>query len=291
MDVFISVFLPLTLVVIMFSLGIGLKFDDFRRVAVQPKAFAVGALTQIFVIPCVALALAILFRLPPELALGLMILSFCPSGVTSNFLTKVARGDVALAVSLTGVSSLTAVITMPILVKLAASYFLGTAAPDINVTRLGLSMFLITAIPVVAGILVRRYAEAFAIRIDSALSNLATVLFVVVVIGALASNWTMFLENLPKLGPSVVTLNVSLLALGLVLAWLFALKRAEATTISIETGIHNATLGITVGTLIAANSTELPPYSIPAGLYGVTMYVVSIPFVFWRRRLADQSAA
>lgn len=286
MDIFIAVFLPLTLVVIMFSLGLGLRVEDFRRVVIEPKAFAIGTATQIIVIPLVAFLIATLFRLPPELALGLMILSFCPSGVTSNFLTKLAHGDVALAVSLTGVSSLTAVLTMPILVKFAAEHFLGTAAPDFSVLGLGLQVFTITAIPTIAGILVRHFMEALADRIEKPISNLATVMFVLVVIGALASNWTLFVDNLPRLGPSVVLLNVSLLALGLFLAYLFALNRAQATALSIETGIHNATLGIHVGTIVAAQVTPLPALSFPAGVYGIIMYFIGLAFVFWRRRNA-----
>ncbi|MGE0502859.1 MAG: bile acid:sodium symporter family protein [Rhizobiaceae bacterium] len=287
MDVFIRVFLPLTLVIIMFSLGLGLRFEDFKRVFLQPKAFAIGVGTQIVGIPAIAYALALLFRLPPELALGLMILSFCPSGVTSNFMTKVARGDVALAVSLTGVSSLTAVLTMPILVKYFAGVFLGQAAPEIDVTALGVSMFLITAVPVAAGIALRRYREPLALALDLWMSRIATILFVVAVGGAIVSNWQLLVDNIAKLGPSVVSLNVALLIVGLALAKLFGLGREQATTIAIESGVHNATLGITVGTLIAGAATGLPIYSLPSGLYGVTMYLVAIPFVWWRRSLAN----
>lgn len=291
MDSLITIFLPLALAVIMFSLGLGLTLDDFKRVVLKPKAFAVGVVAQIVLIPAVAYALTLLFRLPPDLALGLMILSFCPSGVTSNFLTKMANGDVALAVSLTGVSSLTAVLTMPILVGWFAGLLLGEAAPDIDVTALGFTMFLITAVPVAAGIAIRRYAGSFALALDAWLSRLAMILFVIVVIGALASNWTIFVENLPRLGPSVVALNVILLAIGLLLSRLFLLDRSEATAIAIESGVHNATLGITVGTLIAEAASGLPPFSLPSGIYGITMYIVSVPFVMWRRRSARAYSA
>jgi BASS family bile acid:Na+ symporter len=285
LDIFIAIFLPATLVVIMFSLGIGLRFEDFKRVVAQPKAFGVGVFAQIVAIPIVAYVITIIFRLPPDLALGLMILSFCPSGVTSNFLSKMANGDVALAVSLTGLSTLLSVFTMPLLVKFAADHFLGLEAPEVNVTSLGIQVFLITAIPVVAGILVRHYQEPLALRLDRPLNMLSTVLFVVVVLGALASNWQLFTDNLPLLGPSAATLNVALIAIGLFLATLFGLSRAEATTISIETGVHNATLGITVGTLIAEQASGLPPFSLPSGVYGILMYLISVPYVLWRRRV------
>ncbi|MFH1794196.1 MAG: bile acid:sodium symporter family protein [Pseudomonadota bacterium] len=287
MDTLITVFLPLALAVIMFSLGLGLTVADFARVAAQPRAFGVGAFSQLVTIPLVAFLIAKAFGLPPELAVGLMILSFCPGGVTSNILTKLAKGDLALSISLTGVISLVAVFTMPPLVAYFARHFMGLDAPPVDVTRLGISMFLITAAPVVIGILVRRFAEGLALSIEPIVEKLALVLFVVVVIGALAANWALFVANLAVLAPSLVVLNVALLAIGLALGRVFALGPAQSTAIAIETGIQNATLGITVGSLIAEQAGALPPFSLPSGVYGITMYLVTIPFVLWRRRVVD----
>lgn len=279
----ISVFLPIALAIIMFSLGLGLTVDDFKRVARQPKAFAVGALSQMAILPIVAYALAVGFGLPPELAVGLMILSLCPGGVTSNILTKLGRGDLALSISLTGVISLTSVLTVPVLTRFFAEHFLGLEAPVINVGALGISMFIITVAPVVVGMLVRRFATSLALAIENAVSMLALVLFVVVVVGAIAANWRVLVDNIAVLGPSVVALNVVLLAIGLGLGRLFSLDARESTAIAIETGIQNATLGITVGTLIVESAQGLPPFSLPSGVYGIMMYVISIPFVLWRR--------
>ena len=284
MDSLITVFLPLALAVIMLSLGLGLTVGDFRRIVLRPRAFAIGAVAQLVLIPLVAYALAVLFRLPPELAVGMMILAFCPGGVTANLLTKLAGGEVALSISLTGVISLVAVFTMPILVVLAAGHFMGLDAPAVNVTALGVAMFLITFVPVVAGIAVRRFAEGFAMRLDAALSRIALVLFVVVVLGALVANWSLFVENLALLGPSLVILNVILLVAGVALARMFGLSRAEGKAISLETGVQNATMGITVGSLIVEQASALPPFSLPSAVYGITMYLVSVPFVFWLRR-------
>ena len=284
MDSLITVFLPLALAVIMLSLGLGLTVGDFRRIVLRPRAFAIGAVAQLVLIPLVAYALAVLFRLPPELAVGMMILAFCPGGVTANLLTKLAGGEVALSISLTGVISLVAVFTMPILVVFAANHFMGLDAPAVNVTALGVAMFLITFVPVVAGIAVRRFAEGFAMRLDAALSRIALVLFVVVVLGALVANWSLFVENLALLGPSLVILNVILLVAGVALARMFGLSRAEGKAISLETGVQNATMGITVGSLIVEQASALPPFSLPSAVYGITMYLVSVPFVFWLRR-------
>jgi len=286
LDTLITVFLPLALAVIMFSLGLGLTVADFVRVVTQPRAYALGAVSQLVVIPLVAYALALVFKLSPELAVGMMILSLSPGGVTSNLLTKLAKGDVALAVSLTGTTSLIAVVTMPLLAAFFADHFMGADAPPINITSLGLTMFLITALPVLLGLLLRRYATDLALAIEKPLEKVAVGLFVVVVLGALASNWRLFVDNLLLLGPSLVLLNIILLGFGLAAGKLFGLKGAEATAISIETGVHNATVGITVGTLIAEAASGLPPFSLPSGVYGITMYLVTIPFVLWRRRVA-----
>jgi BASS family bile acid:Na+ symporter len=284
MDSLITIFLPLALAVIMFSLGLGLTVADFARVVTRPKAFGIGIASQLLAIPLVAYAIAVAMALPPELAVGLMILSFCPGGVTSNILTKIARGDLALSISLTGIVSLIAVFTMPVLVALAADRFMGLAAPAIDVTALGISMFVITAVPVLLGILLRHLAAGFATSIEPFVEKLALALFVVVVVGALAANWSLFVANLATLGPALVLLNVILLAIGLGLARAFSLNRQEATAIAIETGIQNATLGITVGSLIVEQASALPPFSLPSGVYGITMYIVSVPFVLWRRR-------
>jgi len=286
LDTLITVFLPLALAVIMFSLGLGLTVADFVRVVTQPRAYALGAVSQLVVIPLVAYALAVAFRLSPELAVGMMILSLSPGGVTSNLLTKLAKGDVALAVSLTGTTSLIAVVTMPLLAAFFADHFMGADAPPINITSLGFTMFLITALPVLLGLLLRRHATDLAVAIEKPLEKVAVALFVVVVLGALASNWRLFVDNLLLLGPSLVLLNIILLGFGLAAGKLFGLKGAEATAISIETGVHNATVGITVGTLIAEAASGLPPFSLPSGVYGITMYLVTIPFVLWRRRVA-----
>jgi len=139
-------------------------------------------------------------------------------------------------------------------------------------------------VPVILGMALRHFAGGLTAAIEPFVEKVAVVLFVIVVIGALASNWTLFVENLAVLGPAVVVLNLVLLAIGLGLARLAALEGRQATAISIETGIQNATLGITIGSLIAEQATALPPFSLPSGVYGITMYLVSLPFVYWRRR-------
>ncbi len=286
MDSLITIFLPLALGTIMLSLGLGLTLGDFRRVALQPKAFTIGVACQLLLIPVVAYLLIAMFGFSGELALGVMILSFCPGGPSSNILTKLARGDLALAIAMTGATSLIAVVTVPLMVALSAGHFMGLDAPHIDVRALGLTMFAITAVPVALGMAVRGFAANIAARLEPVLDRAALFLFIVIVIGAIAANWSLLIANLALLGPLLVLLNVILLFAGLGLATFFGLSQSQATAISIEAGIQNATLGIAIGSLIVERVMALPPFSLPSALYGVTMYAVSIPFVLWRRRLA-----
>ncbi|WP_419906920.1 bile acid:sodium symporter family protein [Hoeflea sp.] len=288
MGILLSVFLPLSLAFIMFSLGLGLTVADFARVVSRPKAFFAGAISQIVVLPIVAFLMLQLFRLPPELAVGVMILSFCPGGVTSNIITKLAGGAVALSVTLTGVVSLISVVTVPLLVAWAAGHFMGQAAPAINVTSLALAMFAITAVPVAIGVALRHFAKGLADRIEATISRIALVLFVIIVIGALAANWSLFVANLVLLGPLLVILNIVLLLLGLGIARAMGLDHADGVAIAIETGVQNSTLGITVGSLIVEAATGLPPFSLPSGVYGITMYFVAVPFIYLMRRRAQR---
>ncbi|MEL7262526.1 MAG: bile acid:sodium symporter family protein [Pseudomonadota bacterium] len=276
--------LPLSLAIIMLSLGVGLTVGDFARVLRAPKAFAIGAVAQVILLPIAAFATATAFGLPPELAVGFMLLSFCPGGVTSNMVAKLSCGDVALSVSLTAVISLLSLVTVPALAAWSVVYFMGDTAPPVSVTSLTIAIFLITTLPVAIGVTLRHYAPGLATRIDPILSALATILFIVIVVTALAANWDIFTANLPTLGPALITLNVALLLIGLGLARAAALSWDQAKTISVETGIQNATLGIALAGLIAGQADGFSAMALPSGVYGITMYLVAVPFVLWFRR-------
>ncbi|MGI9355182.1 MAG: bile acid:sodium symporter family protein, partial [Rhizobiaceae bacterium] len=283
MGVLLAVFLPLSLAFIMFSLGLGLTLADFARVFSRPRAFVAGFIAQLIVLPLTAYVIMRFSSLEGALAVGVMILAFSPGGVTSNIMTKLADGAVAVSISLTAIVSLVAVITVPVLTAWAADAFMGAVAPDINVSSLAISMFAITAVPVAIGVAFRHLATRMAFRIEPVVSIVATVLFVVIVVGALLANWSTFAANIGKLGPVLVILNIVLLTLGYGVALLLGLPRDERIAVAIETGVQNATLGITVGSLIVEAATGLPPFSLPSGVYGITMYVVTLPFVFWMK--------
>lgn len=278
----IEVALPLSLAFIMFSLGYGLKPADFGRVFSMPKAVLAGIFLQVIAVPVVAFLALMVFELPPALAFGVMLLSFCPGGVTSNILTKLVGGTVALSITLTAIVSLLSVLTVPVLIIWAAGRYLGEAAPEVDVTSIGISMFAITAVPVAIGLLVRFLKADFAIRTEKTVSLIATLLFVVIVAVALISNWPLFIESIGQLGPVLIGLNLLLLLLGMCSAALLGLKGSDGLCISIEMGVQNAALGIAVAGLVAQTG-GIPEYAIPAAVYGITMYIVTIPGMFLLR--------
>ncbi len=281
----VKVALPLILAFIMFSLGLGLRKQDFTRVLKFPKAFGTGILNQLILLPLIAFGLIKAFGFSPEIAVGVMILSLCPGGVTSNVLTKIGKGNTPLSISLTAITSLVSIITVPIMVALSVHHFMGVDGPEVNIASLGIKMFLITAVPVRLGMLLTALAPDFVNKISKGVSRTAIVLFVFIIVAALAKNWVVFSSNLPTLGPALILLNIAMLALGLITSRLMKLDSMDATTVSIESGVQNGTLGIAVGALIALNATEtLPPTTVPSAVYSILMYFVSVPFVLWRRK-------
>ncbi|MEM6277341.1 MAG: bile acid:sodium symporter family protein [Pseudomonadota bacterium] len=278
MELLINVGLPLSLAFIMFSLGVGLTGADFSRVVKAPKAFIIGAIAQIVLLPLVAFGLLHVFALPSALAVGVMILSFSPGGVTTSILTRLAGGTVALSISLTAIISLTTALTLPVMLSITSVYFEGAAAPEINVLSLAVTMFLITTVPVLIGLAFRRFGSNVAQRVEPTLMKIATVLFVVIILAALASAWDIFITNLPTLGPLLVVMNLLLLGIGMGLARGAGLPREDGIAIAIETGVQNGTLGVTVGGLISGAT--FGSYALASGVYGITMYLVTLPVIF-----------
>lgn len=280
----VKVALPLVLAFIMFSLGVGLRVNDFTRVIKFPKAFGTGLFNQLILLPLIAFGIVTAFKISPELAVSVMILAFCPGGVTSNVLTRLANGNTPLSISLTAVTSLLSIITVPILVAVSVKYFMGEHEAQINVTSLGIKMFLLTGVPVGLGMFLKARAPGFVEKISRTVSRIAMVLFVLIIIAALAANRVVVFGNLAALGPALILLNIGMLGLGLASSRLLNLETKDATTISLESGVQNGTLGIAVGAMIAANASDsLPPTTVASAVYGITMYFVSLPFVLWRK--------
>jgi BASS family bile acid:Na+ symporter len=280
----LEVALPSALIVAMFTLGLGLRFADFAAIASRPKAFFAGAVLQVIVLPSTAFAVALLFALPPELGLGLVILALCPGGPTSNLFTKYAKGDVALSISLTAGITLTSVFTIPPIAGFASAYFLGSGAERIDVAGLAMFMVATTFLPVVAGMLVNETMTGFARRIEPSFSILTVIILAGFVFAALASNWSFFVEHVGGLALSCFVVLVLMLAAGLLTGRLAGLERAQTTSISIDTALQNGAMGIAVATMVSGQQDTVSPMAVPAGVYGLLMYGAIIPFVLWRRQ-------
>ena len=277
----IDIFLPLSLIFIMFTLGLGLTLNDFINLVHTPKAFFVGIMNQMFLLPLVAFIIVSLMGITKEIAVGMMILASCPGGVTSNIITKLAKGDTALSISYTAVISILTIVSLPMITGFSMKYFMGADAPPLNLLSLGFTMFLITALPVGIGLLVRSKYRTFADSFEAIATKFSTILFIIIILGALASEWNTFINNLLKLGPAIILLMVVMITIGYKSSNWFKMSNRQAVTVAIESGIQNGTVGITIGNLIINPETGLSILSIPSGVYGILMYFICLPFVFW----------
>ena len=277
----IDIFLPLSLVFIMFTLGLGLTPNDFVNLLRKPKAFFVGIINQMILLPITAFIIVSLMGITKEIAVGMMILASCPGGVTSNMITKLAKGDTALSISYTAVISVLTIITLPIITRFSMGHYMGAEAPPMNLVSLGLTMFLITALPVGIGLIVRSKNRPFADSFEITATKISTILFIIIIIGALLSEWNTFINNLTALGPAIILLMVVMITIGYNSSNWLKMNGPQAVTVAIESGIQNATVGITIGNLIINPETGLSILSIPSGVYGILMYFICLPFVFW----------
>lgn len=284
MDVSITqVLLPLVLAFIMFSLGLGLKTTDFTNISKNPKSFGIGFINQLLLLSIVTFVLIKLFNINNEMAFGMMLLSFCPGGATSNMLAHFMKGNVALSISLTAVMSLMTIITVPIFIGLAYGHFIGNTAEPINIIAIGIKMCLIAVIPVVLGMTVLRLAPSFTEKAYKPISIIASVLFVVIVIGAIAKHKQVLISQFSVLGPMIIVLIITLLGLGLLISRVLGLSWFDAKTVALETGIQNGTMGIVLAGIILTSTDALPVYAIPSAIYSVLMYVVCAPFIVMMR--------
>jgi len=265
----------------MFTLGLGLISSDFTNLVYKPKPFFVGIMNQMVILPLLAFFIISLLNITKEIAVGMMILASCPGGVTSNMITKLAKGDTALSISYTAVISVLTIFTLPLITGLSMNHFMGTEAPPLNLLSLGLTMFFITAVPVGAGMLVRSKNKPFADAFDGTATKISTVLFVVIILGALVSEWDTFINNFLQLGPAIFFMIVAMLFIAYYSSTWFKMSSKQSITVTIESGIQNGTVGITVGNLIINPESGLSILSIPSGVYSILMYFICLPFVFW----------
>ena len=268
--------LPVALGIIMLGLGLTLTLADFARVLKQPKAVIIALLCQLLLLPAICFGLVLLFQLPPILAVGMMMLAASPGGTTANLYSHLFRGDIALNISLTAVNSVIAVITLPLITNFAIAYF----QPFDDQLGLqwakALEVFAIVLLPVALGMVIRRFRPRFADGMDKSVRIASVVILVVVIAGAVASNWDLLVGNFTRLALITVIFCLISLAIGFAVPRALRVGRRQAIATSFEIGIHNATLAIVIAQSVLG-STEL---SLPAAVYGVLMFFVAFGFGF-----------
>lgn len=272
--------LPIALAFIMFSLGLGLTPADFGRIVQQPRALLVGVLCHFVLLPLACFGMLQVAGIGGAFAVGFMILAACPTGTTSNLLTYIARGDVALALSFTAVASVLTIFTLPLIVSFALEYFAGSGQKvEAPVGAMMKQMVLMLGLPVAIGMSLRHLKPALGQRIEGSCTKIASVLFILIVIAAVAKNWVLLRDNFHTLAPFAMALNVTMLACGFGVAWLARLSRQQSVTLGIETAIQNGTLAMVIGSSVLKQDA----FALPGALYGVLMYVSGLAFAYSMR--------
>ena len=281
MNIVTDLILPLALAFIMFVLGLGLTGADFLRVMKQPRDFFVGAFSQIILLPIIAFILVKIWSIAPELAIGVMIIAAAPGGVTSNLLTSFAKGDVALSISLTAIISLLCVVTIPFIVLTSVELLGGSnITKDISLLSMSRDMFLIVTVPVILGMLLRKFSSGVALKLEPIAKKISIVLFVLVLLGAIAAERENVISYFAQAGLITLILNVVMMVVGYYVAQFLASGTKQKKCITIECGLQNGTLAIFVATSIFGGGM----YVIPAATYSLIMFATSLIFVYLVRK-------
>jgi bile acid:Na+ symporter, BASS family len=271
---------PIALAIIMLGLGLGLSVKDFTRVLTTPKDFLVGFISQLIILPLVALIIAIFLNLPPAIAIGLMIIAAAPGGVTSNVLTKFANGDVALSISLTAIVSLISIISVPFVVINSANFFGVNIATEISMTSIALKMALVVTIPVIIGVIIRAVAENFISSKINIINKITGWLFVIVFAAIWIEEKDNIFNYLAQAGLAVLILNIVMMTLAYFIAKKFVTGSAQQKCIALECGLQNGTLAVFVATMIFDDVA----YVVPTGAYALVMYITGFIFIYILRK-------
>jgi len=273
---------PIALALIMLGLGLGLTTQDFLRVLKQPKDFFIGFVCQLILLPIIAFLLIKILNTPIELALGVMIIAAAPGGVTSNVLTKFANGDVALSVTLTAIISLISIFSVPFIVFKSADLLqVSYISQNISMTSISLKMFFVVTLPVIVGMLVRKYATIFITNNTRNIQRISILLFLLVFLAIWIEEWDKVISFITRAGLVTLILNVVMMTVGFYVAKVFASGMDQRKCISLECGLQNGTLAVFVSSQIFDNIV----YMVPTAAYALIMFVTSIIFVFLVKNL------
>ena len=273
---------PIALALIMLALGLGLTSQDFLRVAKQPKDFLVGLVCQLILLPIIAFLLLKIFNLPLEIALGVMIIAAAPGGVTSNVLTKFANGDVALSISLTAIISLISIISVPFIVfKSAELLEIAEISKEISMIGISMKMFLVVTLPVLIGMLIRKFATNFIMSKSQLIERISVFLFVIVFAAIWVEEWENIMGYIKQAGLITLVLNIVMMFIGYYVAKFLASGVSQRKSISLECGLQNGTLAVFVASQLFTDIT----YLIPTATYAIVMFLTSIIYVFIVRKI------
>ena len=274
-----QILLPISLSIIMFGMGLSLVSRDFTRLFTYPKAVLIGLCNQLLFLPLIGFTIVVLFGLNPSMAIGVMIISICPGGPTSNLITQVSRGNIGLSVTLTALASLITVFTIPILLSKFIAYFSGDTDVVIQIPILEtmLQILVITVIPVSIGMMIRKRREAFALRMEKPMRTASTVLFVIIFLIIIIANKDNLIQAMKEVGLPTLLLNLSTMGLGYLSAKLFGITGKSQISITIESGIQNGTLAFVIATTML-NNLEM---GLPTGAYSIWMFLTG-GILMWR---------
>lgn len=281
--------LPASLAIIMLGMGLALTPKDFARVAIYPKAAALGILNQIILLPLIGFVILLIIPVQsPELAVGIMILAACPGGPTSNLISHISKGDTALSITLTAISSMIIIITLPFIINFALQHFMqhGEYIP-LPVLDTSIKVLIITLIPVAIGMVIRSRAPLFSQKLNKPVKIASGVILMLVIIAAMLNDRETLGSSFVQAGPVALTLNVVMLTVGYLTARWAKLAINQGITISIESGIQNGTLGITVAVTLLSNSTM----AIPPAIYSLIMFMSAGVIIAWTNLLMKKPEA
>ncbi|SMD45546.1 bile acid:Na+ symporter, BASS family [Aquiflexum balticum DSM 16537] len=275
-----AVFLPLALAFIMLGMGLSLSIKDFKNIFVYPKAMILGLSNQLILLPIFGFALVQVFGLTGALAVGVMILAACPGGATSNLITHLSKGDIALSISLTAVSSFITIVTIPIIVNFAIAYFGEEGSIQLPVLETIIQIMGVTVVPVSIGMFLKKRFPILAIKADRPVRIASAVIFAAVLIAAILKERDSIVEYFILTGPIMLALNILTLVVGFFLATVFLLPKRQRLTIAIESGIQNGTLGIMIAATLLKNS----EMTIPIAIYSLIMFMTSALIIIMASR-------
>lgn len=269
MDKVSTIILASSLIIIMLGMGLSLVIDDFKRIFVYPKAILVGLTNQLIILPLIGFSIALIFPLKPEIAIGIMILAACPGGPTSNLITHLAKGDLALSVSLTALSSFVTILTIPFIVNFALIQFLDEGQMvRLDIVETIIQIFVIIVIPVSIGMIIRKYKEGFALKMAKPVRKASGIVMALVIIGIVIKEKENLIPYFRQAGLVALILNVATMLVGYYSARLFKILDKRAVSISIESGIQNGTLAITIAVVLLGNS----EFAITPAIYSLLMF-------------------